>query len=219
MENTLQDKVKKFIQKWKSDKTNPSRSKGKLSFFQWMVIIVCLGLAAMIMQNYFSLQHELNTIPSVNTLETDDSLEAIGKVNDEPKTIEEYEQWYENQLTDILSNIVGVGEVSVMVNLESTEEVVVEKDIKTQASKTNEQDREGGSREIEDRLKDEKVVILRQGNDDQPVILMMKKPQVRGVLVVAKGAENAQVKAWITEAVQRVLNVSANRVSVLPKKS
>ena len=79
-------------------------------------------------------------------------------------------------------------------------------------------EKEGAGRLV-DQLKDEQVVILRNGSSEEPVILMTKKPQVRGVLVVAKGAENAQVKAWITEAIQRVLQVQANRVSVLPKKS
>ena len=32
-----------------------------------------------------------------------------------------------------------------------------------------------------------------------------KKPEIRGVLVVAKGADNIQVKKWIIEAVTRVL--------------
>lgn len=44
------------------------------------------------------------------------------------------------------------------------------------------------------------------------------KPRVRGVLVVAKGADNIQVKAWITEAVQKVLDVPAYKISILPKK-
>jgi stage III sporulation protein AG len=37
-------------------------------------------------------------------------------------------------------------------------------------------------------------------------------------LVVAKGADNLQIKKWIVEAVTRVLNVPSYRVAVLPKK-
>jgi stage III sporulation protein AG len=51
-----------------------------------------------------------------------------------------------------------------------------------------------------------------------PVVVETKKPDIRGVLVVAKGAENIQVKKWIVEAVTRVLGVSSHRVSVVPKK-
>ena len=51
-----------------------------------------------------------------------------------------------------------------------------------------------------------------------PIISETKKPSVRGVLVVAKGAENIQIKKWIIEAVTRSLDVPSHRVSVMPKK-
>lgn len=219
MEDSLIEKIKKKIFNWSKDRSSTTDSKGKLSFFHWMVILACLGLAAMIMHNFLGFDQQMgSTFSSPQHLE-EETVETVGKVRDGPKTMKEYEEWYENQLTEILSTIVGVSDVTVMVNLESTEEIIVEKNSRIQDSKTVEQDREGGSREIVDSLRDEQVVILRNGSGEQPVILMTRKPQVRGVLVVAKGAENAQVKAWITEAVQRVLHVQANRVSVLPKKS
>lgn len=200
--------------------SSPDESKkGKLSFFQWMVIFVCLGMAAMILHNFWSTEQGLQSVSLTSkAVVEEDALATSKKVRAGPSTIKEYEEWYENQLTEVLSTIVGVSDVTVMVNLDSTEEIVVDKNARIQNSKTMEQDREGGSRELVDQLKDEQVVILRNGSSEEPVILMTKKPQVRGVLVVAKGAENAQVKAWITEAIQRVLQVQANRVSVLPKK-
>lgn len=45
------------------------------------------------------------------------------------------------------------------------------------------------------------------------------KPKVRGVVVVASGAGNLQVKAWILEAVQKVLAVPSYKISILPKKA
>ena len=50
------------------------------------------------------------------------------------------------------------------------------------------------------------------------LFLQTKKPEIRGVLVVAKGAENIQVKKWIIEAVTRALDVPSHRVAVMPKK-
>ncbi|MNN46313.1 hypothetical protein D3C81_1606920 [compost metagenome] len=44
------------------------------------------------------------------------------------------------------------------------------------------------------------------------------KPKVRGVLIVAKGAENKTVKALIVDAVEKGLNVPAYRISVVPRK-
>ncbi|MFS8513242.1 MAG: stage III sporulation protein AG, partial [Planifilum fulgidum] len=40
---------------------------------------------------------------------------------------------------------------------------------------------------------------------------------VRGVLIVAEGAEDLKRKALIIEAVQRVLDVPVHRISVMPR--
>ncbi|QZT32649.1 stage III sporulation protein AG [Caldalkalibacillus thermarum TA2.A1] len=198
-----------------SQRGEEGHKKGEWQLTHWILILAALGLTAMIVPNYFSSQ---NNVP-VHTvsLQQEEVIETLGSSPKEPVTIKDYEEALENQLKDILSKIQGVRDVSVMVNLDSTAETVVEKNIKTQESNTTEQDREGGNRQIEDTLKEEQVVIIRQGNNEEPIVVKTKKPRVRGVLVVASGAENMQVKAWITEAVQRVLDVPANKVSVLPK--
>ncbi len=132
--------------------------------------------------------------------------------------IAEYENIYETQLRDILASVVGVGEVEVMVNLESTPELVVEKNRNIRSSTNQEMDKEKATRNQNDQSRDEQVVIVQGGKQDAPVIVKTLKPKVRGVLVVAKGADNIQVKAWITEAVQKVLDVPAYKISILPKK-
>ncbi|MDQ0337733.1 stage III sporulation protein AG [Caldalkalibacillus uzonensis] len=193
------------------------QKKGEWRLTHWILILAALGLAAMILPDYFSFQDQERVPVHTVSVDSGEVKETLGSSRADPVTITDYEQALENQLKDILSKIQGVREVSVMVNLDSTLEQVVEKNIKTQESRTTEQDREGGNRQIEDALKEEQIVIIRQGNNEEPIVVKTKKPRVRGVLVVASGAENMQVKAWITEAVQRVLDVPANKVSVLPK--
>lgn len=131
--------------------------------------------------------------------------------------IREYENMYETQLEEILENIIGVGKVEVMVNLDSTPEIVVEKNRNTRSATTQEVDKDKATRNQSDQSRDEQVVVL-SAKQEQPVVVKTVKPKVRGVLVVAKGAENIQVKAWITEAVQKVLEVPAYKISILPKK-
>ena len=80
---------------------------------------------------------------------------------------------------------------------------------------TGETDKTGGKREVEDESLDEKTVIIREGDKETPVVLRTE-PKVRGVLVVAKGVDNIQVKAMV-KAVIRLLDVPAHRVSVSPK--
>ncbi|WP_202076703.1 stage III sporulation protein AG [Caldalkalibacillus salinus] len=202
-----------------------SRSEeNKLTITQWILLVGCIGLGAMMLHHYFNDQRQVQPVTSSSQEnltheadETEDTEEVFGPSRSSPETMREYERFYENKLKDTLTTIRGVGDVTVFVNLDSTEQIVVEKNVRTQHSQTNEQDREGGSRSIVDDTTDEQVVIIRKNDGDEPVIIMKKKPKVRGVMVVASGAENAQVKAWILEAVQRTLDVPLHRISVLPK--
>ena len=91
--------------------------------------------------------------------------------------------------------------------------------MKIQTQLTDETDREGGKRKVEDQSTDEQLVIIQNGEKEVPIVVETKKPAIRGVLVVAKGADNIQVKKWIVEAVTRSLDVPSHRVSVLPKKT
>jgi stage III sporulation protein AG len=105
-----------------------------------------------------------------------------------------------------------------MVNLESTPELIMAENRNNRSSTNQEMDKDRATRNQNDQTKDSEVVIVQGGKADQPVVVKTVKPRVRGVLVVAKGADNIQVKAWITEAVQKVLDVPAYKISILPKK-
>ncbi|BBP90642.1 hypothetical protein BsIDN1_42600 [Bacillus safensis] len=83
---------------------------------------------------------------------------------------------------------------------------------------TEETDKEGGVRSVTDQTKEEEVVIIKNGNEETPVVVQTKKPEIRGVLVVAQGVDNVQIKKTIIEAVTRVLDVPSHRVAVAPKK-
>ncbi|MCG2963631.1 hypothetical protein KZ308_28245, partial [Escherichia coli] len=82
------------------------------------------------------------------------------------------------------------GKVEVIVNLDATEAKVYEKNTVTQKQSTDETDREGGKRKVEDISTDEKLVIVRSGDQEKPVVVKTEKPKIRGILVVAKGADN-----------------------------
>jgi stage III sporulation protein AG len=141
-----------------------------------------------------------------------------GSVSKEQSIFREYEEAYQAQLKDILTKIVGVGEVEVLVTIESTEEIVVERNSKDSQQVTNEKDQQGATRHITDVTRSGEVVLYEVSGGKQPLVTKTIKPKIRGVLVVAKGAENLTVKKMITEAVERGLDVPANRISILPRK-
>jgi stage III sporulation protein AG len=208
--------------KWKSLWEKDTGNK-KLKPVHYFIVLLGIGIAVMILTDFLDVERDQPLSFAVDSENQPDgpsageSTQALGSSvsND---LIAEYENHYESQLREILSAVVGVGAVEVMVNLDSTPELVVEKNRDSRSSTTQESDKDRAIRSNSDQSRNEQVVVVQGGKQDQPVVVKTLKPKVRGVLVVAKGAENIQVKAWITEAVQKVLDVPAYKISILPKK-
>lgn len=188
----------------------------KLGKMQWLMVAGALGIGLMLMGSFYTFDKGTPISPSPPATEGEQAVFAQKK--QESYTMEEYEQMYEKKLREVLQTITGVGDVSVMVNLESTEEIVVEKNTNRQIQSTKEGDK-GATRDIASESIQEQVVITKDDGGERPVVMKTVKPKVRGVVVVASGAGNLQVKAWILEAVQKVLAVPSYKISILPKKA
>ncbi|PLR76456.1 stage III sporulation protein AG [Bacillus sp. V3-13] len=191
--------------------------------YHYLLLVLLFGAAIMLISNML-----FNEKPSESALpvmtgsqeQKSEDVEAFGhKSPGGNSVIKDYEEAYEVQLKEALEEIVGVDDVSVVVNVDATEKKVLEKNTVTQSQITEETDREGGKRMVEDMSEDEQLVIIRNGEKEVPIVVETKKPAIRGVLIVAKGADNVEVKKWIKEAVSRVLDVPSHRVSVMPKKT
>lgn len=123
----------------------------------------------------------------------------------------EYTELVEKKLEKLLSEIDGAGEVSVMITLESTGENVyaTEKGIKTK----------NGDSVSESDESDEYVTLKKGASNEECVILESLEPKVRGVAVIAQGADNIQVKKAMTETVCAVLDIGSSAVSVEKMKN
>ncbi|WP_227938484.1 stage III sporulation protein AG [Alkalihalobacillus deserti] len=188
----------------------------------YVLLLGCVGLALMITGNLLTnpAGDEEHSLPAFNE-EKEEEDEPVFKRGSsvEPNSMQDYEMRYENQLKEQLEQIIGISDVSVMINLADTERNVYERNTNEKQQHTDETDREGGTRKVEDISRDEQLVIIRNGEKEEPILVQTEKPSIRGVLVVAKGVENAQVKSWVVEAVSRSLDVPTHRVSVMPKKT
>ncbi|WP_373892740.1 stage III sporulation protein AG [Virgibacillus natechei] len=208
-------KFEKLFQSKNSDdsKKSPSRKKG------YIVVLALTGLFLLLLGNVFSSPDESNMDPA------DFDNEAADNGSKEPSTeevsttmdVEELEESFKNDLEGMLNKIQGVSETEVMVNLDSTNIKVYEKDLIKSMQTTDEDDTNGGSRQVEDNTEESQVVLVRQGDKEVPLLATTEKPEVRGVFVVAKGADHANIKKWMVESVSRVLDVPTHRVSVMPK--
>lgn len=125
-----------------------------------------------------------------------------------------YQQQLQGELESILSSIDGVGRVSVMLTLEDEQEVVYARNEEISQRTTSETDSQGGVREQVDYDSRGQLVIVRTNNQDEPVVVKILKPRVRGVLVVAEGGGSPIIRERLTQAVQSVLDVPAYRITV-----
>lgn len=127
---------------------------------------------------------------------------------------DDYESYIEGKLSDILSKLKGVGQVDVMVVLEDSTEKIPASNITTTKELTNELDAQGGTREI--LREDETIQVVNTSNE--VVVLKEVKPSIKGVIVVAEGAEDLLVLENLYEAVKTVLGITGNKVQIFPSK-
>ncbi|MBS4191234.1 stage III sporulation protein AG [Bacillus sp. FJAT-49705] len=210
-----------LLKKWLSKKDHTDKKPGK---YQYLLLVLLFGAAIMLVSNIFFKDEpsnaSLEVLKNQEKANNEEDIEAFGhKQKEGNDLIAAYERAYEAKLKEALDVIIGVDDVTVVVNVEGTEKKVLEKNRTNKTQITDETDREGGKRKVEDQSIEEQLVITRNGEKEVPIEIETRKPKISGVLVVAKGADNIQVKKWIIEAVSRVLDVPSHRVAVMPKKT
>lgn len=129
---------------------------------------------------------------------------------------EEYTAYLEGKLKKMLESVRGLGEVEVMITLESSEERIVEKDMTADRSQTEEQDSAGGTRTVSSSNTGYQTVY-QDGSQGTPFVAKTITPQVEGVLVVAEGAGKGNMTSEITQIAQALFGVEAHKVKVLEK--
>ncbi|MCR2048472.1 stage III sporulation protein AG [Acetatifactor muris] len=144
--------------------------------------------------------------------ETEAAGQETGRTAD---TDEAYAAHLEERLTELLSQMEGVGKVEVMITLKASRELVVEKEQPVSRSSTHESDSQGGTRIISETDSRENTVYRTEGGASEPYVIKTLSPQIEGVLVVAEGAGIGTVNRTIVETVQALFGVEAHKVKVV----
>lgn len=129
-----------------------------------------------------------------------------------------YEERIKNELIDTLSIMSGVGRVKVMIYFESGSESILAANKTDSTKKVEEKDNQGGTRTTTEDSKVINVVIVNEGSANRPYVVKQVNPSIGGVMVVAEGANNLEIKERIHTAVKTVLGIPAYKVSVMPMK-
>ncbi|MGR6760705.1 stage III sporulation protein AG [Paenibacillus sp. T2-29] len=191
----------------------------RFNSFRWLLILGLIGVAIMLFNSFVNVKkvdpENVGREPP-GVMKNEPALETtVG----EDSSFAGIEKAFEDNMKQMLEQIVGVGTVDVMVTVDSTEEVIVQRNVKDMQEENNETDANGGQRHTTQYTRDGEIVTYESsGGQHTPIVTKKVKPQVRGVLVVAMGAENPTVKQLIVDAVQKGLNVPSYKISVVPRK-
>jgi len=201
------------LHEWLMDKLRKANFQ-KLNFSKKttanLIIVFCLGLALILIADFY------RDIRANRTSEEGIFGESTqADIGTSDNNASDYVRRLETDLSSILSKIQDAGRVSVMITLECGAEIIPAKDESTSEKVTNEKDTSGGTRIINEKTTDDKVVFTAaQGGNSKPLIIKEINPEVKGVIVVAEGAKDSKVKLKISRAVQTVLDIPAYKVTV-----
>ena len=119
----------------------------------------------------------------------------------ETDDVDAYVNGLEKKLSKVLSEVKGVGNVSVIIKVDGGIETVIAKKTTTTEN--------GGKIETED------TPILVNG---KTVTLKELYPKISGVIIVAEGADNISVMKKIQQATISLLDVDINKIEILAMK-
>ncbi len=118
------------------------------------------------------------------------------------------------QLEAILAKIQGVGEVKVFINYSETSEVVAMFNETTKTSNTEENDTSGGIRKIQETDAQKEIIYQEENGEKTPITQKVIQPKVEGAIITAKGANSAEIKANIIQAVEAVTGLATHKIQV-----
>jgi len=189
-------------------KNKEKTGKRKLSAIENLILIILIGVIIILAGSYLAKPNDAE-----DTMKEDGSL-----AGSEKRTLQygyslegqEIVADIERRLSELLSKVEGAGQVSVMVYADtSSEQVPAYNDIQ---DTRNDERVDGRSLEVSETRQ------LALAGTDEPVILKVIIPQIKGVIVVAEGADDVLVKAQLNNAVCTLLGIPEHRVQILKHK-
>ncbi|MEG2378460.1 MAG: hypothetical protein RSC43_08930 [Clostridia bacterium] len=163
--------------------------------YKYLIAVVVAGLILM-------------TLPSIAGGKTADK----GPIKETEFSLPEFEA----RIEGILASSEGVGRVKVVLAIKSSMESVYAEEARTN---TREQKGDGAATDY-NKDSDRKPSIVSSGSGSElPVVVKQNYPLFLGATVVCDGAENPNVKMYVTEAISSLTGVSSERITVIKMKN
>ncbi len=184
------------------------KEKKSLSAFESLVVIVILGVVIILAGSFL-----IDSKDNAGTMNETSSLSDTGQpggLPGQPWEGQEIIADMEERLAGLLSQVEGAGQVKVMIYADSSSEQIPA--YNNEQDTRNDQSSNGTSSEISETRE------LALSGDDTPVILKIIVPQIKGVVVVAEGANDLLIKEQLNTAVCTLLGIPEHRVQILKHK-
>ncbi len=195
----LGEKLKKMFSK------NEGNNKKKIENIMVFIVILAITIIAI---NYIwngdKQSKSSNTVPEAEG--RNDVVQVSSEIN--------YDE-NEEKLANILSNISGVGKVKVLLTYSETSTYVPIYNENLKQSNTTETDSSGGSRIVSETDSQKEVIYKEDSSGNQePVTQSIISPKIEGAIITAQGADNAEVKTSIVEAVEAATGLATHKIQV-----
>lgn len=205
----FRDKLKSLIPK-NDDETQGNQKKKieNLVFFIVLTIITIVIINLVWNDNKKITTKEETTNSNKKLASTNQNISSIdNNITQETSDIEQ-------RLEDILSKIQGVGEVKVFINYSESSEVVAMYNENSKVSNTEETDTSGGIRKIQETDVQKDIIYQEVDGEKTPITQKVIQPKVEGAIITAKGANNANIKNNIIQAVEAVTGLATHKIQV-----
>ena len=166
----------------------------KIGGLKPLFMILILLVVAVLLYNFSGFNSTSNT-SNKNSIGYTTSMQYIKEI--------------ELKLNEVIGEIKGVGNVKVMLSVNSSPELTIAENIEEKIVTTS-----SGTTTT---VTKEPILVDAKG-EDNPLILKETLPTINGVIVVSSGAGNVKVKLDILTAVSTALGISPNKIEVFVGK-
>ncbi len=192
----------------KGDKDNKKTIENLVAF----VIILIITIIAI--NTIWKKDNKTESNKNTNTLgkqlaDTNQIVDVNSKVADDDT---------EERLKNILSKIEGVGNVDVLITYSRTSQIVPLYNEDLTESITEETDKEGGTRKINENSTKKDIIYQEDNGEKTPITQSIISPKIEGAIITAEGASNAEIKSNIISAVEAVTGIGSHKIQVFEMK-
>lgn len=203
----FKDKLKKIV----GNSEGQGNNKRKIENLVFLVIILIITVVII---NYVwsgekSSNKKVTNSAGKQLATTNNSQTLVSNQNSSTKSIS-----LEEKLEDILSKIEGVGSVKVFINYLESSETVAMYNENSKTSTTEETDKSGGTRKVEQTDLQKEVIYQEQNGTKTPIVQKTVEPKIEGAIITAKGAGDINVKTSIIQAVEAATGLATHKIQV-----